>query len=340
MRKIVFNTAKYLSFLAIGLVILWLLYRKIEWIKLRSALHELKYIFILLSVIFGLLSQYSRALRWKMLIEPMGYRPGTQNIFLSVLVLYFVNLVLPRAGEVARCTVLSRTDKIPFTKLVGTVFTERLADVLMLFLLAAIIIPMKFSVIIGIFQKNPALSRNFKQLFSTQNIMILILAGIFILVLLYFSYKLLKRSRIRDKLIELKDHFILGIKSIAHMKNKWVFIGHTVFIYAMWLVMLYVVFLAYKPTAHLTITDGMITFLMGGLAMLAPVQGGIGPWHAMVIITLEALNIGVEEGKIFALIAHTSTNLIYILWGGIALLILFVRYGNRAIRFKPAENNS
>lgn len=340
MRKIIFNTIKYLSFLAVGLLIFWFLYRKIEWAEVKSALKELKYVFIFLSIIFGLLSQYSRAIRWKMLITPLGYNPGIRNTFLSVLILYFVNLILPRAGEVARCTVLSRTDDIPFTKLVGTVFVERLADVIMLLILAVIIIPMNFSVIIGLFHRNPDLAQNIDRLLSVKNLIILVLAGVLFLFLLYVLFRRLKRSKLRDKLIDLKDQFIEGIRSIAHMKNKWAFIGHTAFIYLMWLIMLYVVFLAYKPTEHLTIADGMITFLMGGLAMLAPVQGGIGPWHYMVVITLEVLNIPEKNGLIFAAVAHTSTNLIYILWGGIALIIIIAKYGNRAIRLKPTEKTT
>jgi hypothetical protein len=107
----------------------------------------------------------------------------------------------------------------------------------------------------------------------------------------------------------------------------------------MWLIMLYVVFLAYEPTSHLTLRVGMVTFLMGGLAMLAPVQGGIGPWHFMVVETLILYGIPKTQGLIFAAVAHTSTNLIYIVWGGAALIYFIFKYGNRIIRLKTAENN-
>ncbi len=340
MRKIVFNTIKYLSFLAVGLVIFWLLYRKIEWTEVKSALKELKYGFIFLSIIFGLMSQYSRALRWKMLIKPLGYNPGIRNTFLSILVLYFVNLIVPRAGEVARCTVLSRTDKIPFTKLVGTVFVERLADVLMLLFLAVIIFASNISIVFQFFEENPGVSQKLNDLLTFRNMVILAFGFIIFLLLVYLLFKRLKKSRIKGKLVDLKNQFVEGIKSIAHMKKKWAFIGHTAFIFLMWLVMLYVVFLAYEPTEHLTIRAGMVTFLMGGLAMLAPVQGGIGPWHFMVVETLMLYGIPENQGLIFAAVAHTSTNLIYMVWGGIALLVLIVLYGNKTIRLKPADNQS
>ena len=156
----------------------------------------------------------------------------------------------------------------------------------------------------------------------------------------YFLLKgRLRKSSKKGKLVEIRDHFIDGIKSIARMEKKWLFIGHTAFIFLMWLIMLYVVFLAYEPTKDVTLRAGTVVFLMGGLAMIAPVQGGIGPWHFMVAETLILYGISRNDGLIFALIAHTTTNLIYIVLGGVALLILVMKYGNKALRFRPAEQN-
>ena len=336
MKKIVFGTIKYLSFFAIGILIFWLLYRKIEWKELVNALKGLKYFWLFVSVCLGMLSQVSRSLRWKMLIRPMGYNPSLKNTFLAVLVLYFVNLIIPRAGEVARCTVLTRTDKVPFTKLVGTVFIERLADVVMLFVLVLIIFATNISVVVKFFELHPAVMANLNK-FLTLKYMLL-LAGIIIisLIALIFLRNSLKNSKRKGKLIELRDQFIDGMKSIIHMEKKWLFIGHTAFIFLMWLIMLYVVFLAYGPTQNLSLRAGMVVFLMGGLGMLAPIQGGIGPWHFMVAETLILYGIQRENALIFALVAHTTTNLIYILFGGVALLILIFQFGNSTIRLRPS----
>lgn len=124
------------------------------------------------------------------------------------------------------------------------------------------------------------------------------------------------------------------------MEKKWLFIGHTVFIFLTWLIMLYVVFLAYKPTEHVSIQAGMVAFLMGAIAMIAPVQGGIGPWHFMVSETLVIYGVSRANGLIFALIAHTTTNLIYILIGGIALIMILLKYGNRAIRLQAEDKQT
>jgi len=100
---------------------------------IKSSLqNDVTYFWILLSAMCGLLSHISRAMRWNYLIEPLGKKPGTLNTFLSVMVGYIMNLVLPRMGEVARCGVLSRYEKISFARLIGTVVTERIIDVLMM----------------------------------------------------------------------------------------------------------------------------------------------------------------------------------------------------------------
>jgi len=340
MKKVIFNILKYLALFAIGVLIFWLLYRKVEWEKLKGALAGLKYGWLILSIALNLLAQYSRALRWKMLIKPMGYNPSTWNAYLSVLALYFVNLIIPRAGEVARCSIINKTDKVPFTKLVGTVFTERLADMLMLFLLAFIIFTFNFSTIVEFFNLNPDIGENVRKFMDARYI-ILLIAFILLLVLAAFiTIRLLRRSSKRQRLSELKRQFIDGIKSIAHMEHKWLFIGHTVFIFLMWLIMLYVVFLAYEPTASLSLRSGMVVFLMGGIAMIAPVQGGLGAWHGMVARTLLIYGIVWEEGLIFALVAHTTTNLIYIVIGGGVLLYLWIKFGktmNLGLKKAPAE---
>ncbi len=338
MRRLVFNTLKYLGFFAIGILIFWFLYRKIEWETLVGALKELNYFWIVVSISLSLLSQAARALRWKMLITPMAYNPKFSNTFLSVLVLYFVNLFIPRAGEVARCAVLAQTDRIPFTKLVGTVFVERLADTIMLFLLVIVIFAMNTSVVIEFFDQHPAIAANLNKFISVKYLLIVVAAIVFFIFSWIALKKNLRKSKKKGKLVAIRDQFVAGIKSIAGMKNKWLFIGYTAFIFLMWLIMLYVVFLAYEPTEKLSIRAGMVVFLMGGLAMLAPIQGGIGPWHFMVMETLFLYGINKEQGLIFAFVAHTSTNLIYIIIGGVALLILLYKYGS-GIRLTAAKSD-
>jgi len=335
MWKKLLNILKYLLFLSVGIFIFWRVYKDEPLGDYKEAFKHLNYFWILLSVFFSILSQISRAIRWNMLIRPLGYQPKVYNSYLSVLILYFVNLLLPRAGEVARCTVLGKYEKIPFAKLAGTVFVERMADLITLMILAIIILVSQLNVFITFFNSHEDIRQNAMNLFSFRNLVIgVAIMALFVLALLLFRRYMNRNNNetgnvFAKKMRQMRQNFIEGIQSIIHLENKWAFVGHTIFIFVMWLFMLYVIFKAYPPTQHLSLQTGMITFLMGGLAMLAPVQGGIGPWHFMVYETLFIYGIAKKEGKVFALIAHASTNLIYLFFGLIALLIIPLINRNR-----------
>jgi uncharacterized protein (TIRG00374 family) len=328
MWKKLLNLIKYFVFLGLGIFVFWWVYKDEPLDKYRVAFKNLNYFWIIISFFFSLLSILSRAIRWNMLIRPLGYKPRLYNSYLAVLILYFVNLILPRAGEVFRCTILNRYEKIPFIKLAGTVFVERLADFITLMVLAVVIILSQLGVFITFFNTHPDIRDYLLDIFSLKNILfaialLLAIVVAYFLFRVYYNRKKADRTNVFIKRIRLmRQNFIEGILSIMRLENKWLFVGHTIFIFLMWLFMLYVIFLAYGPTSHLSLQTGMITFLMGGLAMLAPVQGGIGPWHFMVYETLFIYGIAKADGKVFALIAHASTNLIYLVLGLLALLIM------------------
>ncbi len=315
--KLLKDVAKYVAFLAIGIGVFWWVYKDLNMAELKAALSEVNYFWVAVSVMLSMLSHVSRAIRWKMLIKPMGYNPKVSNIFLSVLVLYFTNLIAPRAGEIARCTILSKYEKIPASKLIGTMIVERIADFVTMMILAVIIFAINVGVLRRFFDVHPEFGKSALDLLTFTNIL-LVLAVVVLLIIIILLVRPSKEGKLYQTINHLKANFKEGIKSILKLENKWYFVGHTIFIFFMWLMMLYVVFLAFEPTKHLSIWVGMFTFLMGGLAMLMPVQGGIGPWHFMVMESLFLYGISYKDGQIFALIAHSSTSLIYLFFGLVA----------------------
>jgi len=319
--KLIQKILLYSVLFLLGVALFWWLYRDLDWIKLKQGLKITNYYWILVSVLLGLYSHYIRAIRWKMLIKPMGYNPKVSNIFLSVLIMYFTNIIIPRAGEVARCTALARVEKIPASKLIGTMIVERIADMITMILLVILVIVINLGIVKEFFVQNPGITVNLIRLLSISNI-ILGITVIVLILILFFVLKPFKNTIFGEKLKKVKHEFKEGIKSILLLENRWYFIGCSFFIFACWLFMLYAVFKAYPPTSHLSIEAGMFTFLMGGLAMLAPVQAGIGAWHYMVIKSLFLYGIAEEYGKIFALVAHSSTNLIYLIFGLAAIILL------------------
>ena len=343
MKNKIINVLKYIFFLALGVFIFWLIYREYDVHEIIDAFKEVNYFWIGMSLVFSVLSLISRAMRWQLLINSIGHKPRFINVFLSCYVLYLVNLFIPRAGEVARCSVVSSTDKVPFVKLVGTMIIERLADVLMLAVLAVFIFASNIGTLNKIADAYPALRETFTNLLSVRNIVIGIAVVFIGIVALRYYIRMRKKQKEKLESGERKESMwtklLEGVDSISRLERRWEFIGHTLFIFLMWLAMLYVVFLAYEPTSELSIRAGMLTFLMGGIAMLVPVQGGIGPWHFMVSLTLaKGYEIAVQQADIFAFIAHTTTNLVYILLGGLALVAVFmVNSGKVSLSRKKAE---
>jgi glycosyltransferase 2 family protein len=306
-------------FFVIGSLLFWFVYRDFNFHELLKSLKDTKLGWIIVSIGFGLLSHFIRAIRWKMLVEAMNYKPTTINLFLSVIVLYFTNLIVPRGGEVSRCTVLSKYEKIPFLKLVGTVFIERITDLIAFLLIILVLVISQFS-----FFETIINYPDFKLDFSSiQSMMTTVVLIIILVVALVFT---LVRSKIFDKIYsklkKLKMDFIDGIMVIRNLKGKLKYVFYTFVIFLLWLLMLYAVFFAYPPTDDLTFFAAVLTYAFGNLAYLLPIQAGIGAWHFIVINCLFFYGIDKESGMIFALIAHSFTNLIFLIFGPIALAVL------------------
>lgn len=322
MKKKISKILKYTLFPAIGIFIFLWVYKSYDLKDFGKTLSELKWIWVILSLVLGLLSHLSRAMRWNMLIKTMEYSPKIANTFLSVIIMYATNLIIPRGGEIARCTSLSQYEKIPIGKLLGTVVTERAIDVVILFFMLVFTIFSQIGVFKEFLINNPEFGKKLNFLFSAQFWIMATLAG---LTLLFVSWKY------RHKVMKIKwiahffnlfFNFFEGIKSIRHLKKPLIFIAHSLFIYVMYFFMFYVVFFSYLPAKDMSYLSAFTTFIMGSLAMLAPVQGGLGAWHFMVIETLFLFGLDKEFGRNLALISHTSMNLMLLIVGAIAFFLL------------------
>ncbi|MGQ8338426.1 lysylphosphatidylglycerol synthase transmembrane domain-containing protein [Sunxiuqinia sp. A32] len=320
MKQKLIKILKFLAFLALGIVLFWLVYKDQDIDRIKSILtNDVNYFWIWVSLFLGLLSHISRTMRWNLMIEPLGKKPRLLNTFLSVMVGYLMNLVIPRMGEISRCGVLARYEKISFTKLIGTVVTERIIDVIMLLILTFIVVVTQFGEVIKFLNNNPDIKDKLNSIaFSPWAI----LGILFVIILIYVFRKKLKKTAAFSKVKEIINNFGEGLKSIKDMKHKGAFIFHSVFIWVMYYIMLYVVFFAFDFTSHLSAIAGLTTFVLGSFGMVAPVQGGIGTWHFMVVQSLIVYGIDKSDGLIFAFLAHGSMTFMLILLGLISLLVL------------------
>jgi glycosyltransferase 2 family protein len=305
-------------FFAVGVVLFWYVYRDLDLEELWEQMGQLKWWWIGVSVAINLFSHVIKALRWKQLITPLDRHPRLRVLFLSNLVLAFTNLIIPRGGEIARLGVVNRFEKIPFSKLLGTALAERLTDLVVLLILAAVLIVWQNDHFRQILGERPTEEAVFpwKILFSV----IILLSLMLISFLVYRHARIF--GRLREKLRSFWQEMAEGFNCLRRIDFKGLFIFYSLFQYALWLMMLYVLFFAFPPTSELSMEAAVFTFGISTLAFLLPVQAGIGAWHFVVIQALLLFGIKEENAIIFALIAHSSTMLIHLVTGAIAMVVL------------------
>lgn len=319
MKKHLSKLIQYIVFPSIGVFIIWQLYKDQKADEIMSVLkNDVHFGWIGLSVTLGLLSHISRAMRWQMLIEPVEKKPRFSNTFWSVMIGYLANLAFPRMGEVTRCGVLSKYENMSFTRVVGTVVAERLSDLLMLVLVTITVVILQFDLLEEVLTNNINVGGITSLFQSPIFYSILALTVIAIIVIVKYS----SQSSLLTKVRHLWSKFSDGLGSFRKIKNVPLFIFHTLFIWTMYFLMIYVCFFSMDKTSDLNINAGITILLTGSLGMLAPVQGGIGPWHFMVIATLKLYGINAETGGVFALIVHAAQNAMIIVVGLTAFLVL------------------
>lgn len=320
LKQTIFKTLKFVSFFLLGIFIFWLVYKDQDIHRIKSVLtNEVNYLWIVISMFLGLASHISRSLRWNLLIEPLGRKPRLLNTFLAVMVGYLMNLALPRMGEISRCGVLARYEKISFTKLVGTVVLERLIDVIVLLILTAVMVVTQFGQVLEFLHNNPEVSQKLQKVIFSP----VLLGGLVAVLLVFWLMRhKVRKSGLLKKVKEIIQQFVEGLQTVRTMKHKGAFIFHSFFIWGMYYLMFYLVFFSFGFTSHLGPLAGLTVFVLGSFGMVAPVQGGIGAWHFMVIEGLALYGVDRADGKIYALLAHGTTTAVLILLGLIGLLIL------------------
>ncbi len=324
MKKKLTNSIKFLIFFSIGAILFWLTYRDQNASEIIHTLkNDVNYYWILLSLFFGLLSHVSRTIRWNLLIESLGKKPRTVNTFLAVMVGYFANLALPRMGEISRCGIISKYENISFSQLVGTVVLERVLDIIMLFVFLLIALLTQFSVISDFFSQNPTVSEQLSNVFASAYTLYTIIG---VSLIIWLLRKKFRHTSFFKKIDKTLKSFMDGFRTIKKIKNKWPFVLHTVFIWVMYYLMTYICFFSFGFTSNLPALAGLTVFVMSAFGMVAPVQGGIGAWHFMVIGTLLVYLPGVANietmSKSFALVVHGAQTGMIIIVGALSVIAL------------------
>lgn len=328
MKKGVLQSLKFLAFFAAGLVLLWLAFRNVDFKKLAGDLKDADYSWLLLSVFFGFVAFVSRARRWALLVNALGYKASLINSFHALMTGYLANLALPRIGEITRCVALGKKEKIPVDQLIGTVVIERAVDFVSLMLIMAGLI-FTSSDKIGQFLRESILvpiQDKFIIIFGVTWVLWGILIAMFViaLVLVIRFKKNLKKIKFFAKMFNVGRGIINGLKTITNLKHKWEFIFHTIFIWINYALMTWVVVFSIESTSHITFSESIFILVIGGLAMSAPVQSGLGAFHYIVSRGLSVIeNVPLEDGLVYALLTHESQLIFVAIIGTISFFIIF-----------------
>lgn len=325
MKKII-EAVKFFLFLSLAIVLLYFAFRGMDLKQLWESLKNANYFWVLFSLVFAFFAYLSRAIRWKILIDPLGYPITNKKAFYALMIGYIANFAFPRIGEITRCATLTKTDNIPMDKLIGTVLIERICDLIVLVLLLIFLLIFKID-FFGKFLNEHILipfQNKFSSIFHISTFKVLLVAVVFIslLITLYIYRNKLKNNKLFLKIYNFFIGIFSGFKTILHMKNRFAFLFHTIVIWIMYFLMTYTVFFSVSSTSNLTPIDGLFILVVGGLGIMVPVQGGIGAYH--LIVSLGLTLYGITDGLVFATIAHSSQSIFAILLGAFSMIVIFL----------------
>ncbi len=278
---------------------------------------------IVLGVFLGLLSHLSRAYRWRFQLEPMGYNIKLENSIMAVFATYLINYTIPRAGEVARASILTNYEGVPFEKGFGTIVAERIADLVVMLGIIVITLFLQFDYILGLL----------KEKVPSTNLVIYGVVGILVFGIIVFYFKK-SQSKLALKVRVFLEGLKEGVFSIFKMKKKWPFIFHTLFIWVMYLLMFYVTTLSIDELNNIPVGAVLIGFIAASFS-IAATNGGIGGYPVAVFLGFSIFGVAKDPSYAFGYIMWASQTLMIIIFGGISLIYLPIFNRNRASK----ENN-
>lgn len=307
--------------IVLGIFLVWYIYYSTtaeQRLEILSYIKNADPFWISISVIIGVISHISRAIRWNYLLQPMGYKPKLINNVLIILTAYLTNLGIPRSGEFLRATALTTYENVPFEKGFGTIVTERIVDVVMLLLIVIITLLMQTELILE-FIKESGIG-----LFGGLGALLIGVIGLFVMIRLIKN----SRSKFAIKLKGFLKSLLEGVLSIFKMKHKWAFVFHTLLIWASYIAMFWVIKFTVVETANLSFGALLVAFVGGSFAMTTT-NGGLIAYPVAVSKSLEIFGVSIVSGNAFGWIMWISQTMMILVFGAISFLLLPLLNRNR-----------
>ena len=308
--------------LVLGVLILYFLFKGTDFDELWTILKDANYGILAFSLIFGLLGNTLRGYRWEMLIKPLGYKPRLSTLNYAIYGGYAVNFAIPRAGEVWRCAIVAKEEKIPVKKLIGTIVVDRVFDVLTVLVLCLIAFLLNMNFFMKQLSYNQELFDSVINILKSPLFYGAIVGGI---VILFIIFKFFRENFIIKKIIGFFVELWKDIVAIGKMKQKYRLIAVSIGIWVAYFFYFYITFYAFDFTAHLGFQAGIIAFALSSLSMGVPTNGGMGAWHFAVVASLTLYAVSETSALAFATGVFAIQSIWVILCGLVGMAMLSLR---------------
>ncbi len=288
--------------------------------KLQLDLKASSLFWIVVVCLIYLLSNFIRALRWKLLLNTLSKEVRFVNVIFSIMISYLCNLVVARSGEFVQVGIISKFEDQKYEEVIGTLIFERIIDFIALLIFITLGIVLSYSYL------GEYLRTHIDQEFITNKLLILCLLGIFGLLVLYIVFKVrIKGRTIKQRFSKLIDGLRRGLFAFAELPNKGLFIFYTALLWSCYYLMMYGSFLIFDYSRSLRSADALMVSVCGSLGTILPTPGGIGGYHAMVIEGMTMLGVSSSEALSFAMITYLILNIICVVtFGLIALISIYI----------------
>lgn len=277
------------------------------------------------------LSNIFRALRWQMLLSPLGYQTRFSNALLTILLGYFANLFLPRMGEVVRAGSFARYEKIPVEKVMGTLVIDRLMDFLCLAAIVGLTFLVEGDTLWAFISQNSGTETGKTGFFQQPLVLGLLSAGVLSLILSYIFRNKLAKILIVQKVLQLLKGFSDGLRSVLKLKNPGLFTAYSLGIWLMFYLQCLFSLKAFPPTGHLDAGAALMIFVFGTLGFVIPSPGGMGTYHALCIASLALYGVNGADGFSYANISFFAVQIFYNFVAGFLSLALLPRLNKKTV---------
>ncbi|MDA0740835.1 MAG: lysylphosphatidylglycerol synthase transmembrane domain-containing protein [Bacteroidetes bacterium] len=313
------KTLQYVLFLSIGVALLYLTFKNVNPVDLWNNLKEVPLSGLLLVICIGFVAIVFRGLRWVQMLQSLGYTVHGMRAIAAVAFSYLVNLVTPRVGEVARCTALHRTDKVPIDKLVGTVVLERVVDTLLFGIVTL------STVVISGDELRDFMTQSGAQLPALSLVSTISIAGVFValLAVVVFTRKVWMQWSVAQKVAGFATGMITGLRSLRTVNNKPLFWLYSIGIWTCYVATIAIGFTIVEGVQGIGPEQAFFVSVAAGLGFVIPVPGGIGAYHYLVSKALVVLGLSPFIGTSFATLIHSSQSLMFVLTGALGFVFLY-----------------